>query len=58
VKKPLRSNHKLAIRKETVRTLNRLELIGVGGGEPTTTVTPTHIACSTLPACPPTTTTL
>lgn len=45
-----RNEPRLALRKETVRTLKRLELTQVAGGEPTTTVLPTHILC-TLRLC-------
>ena len=38
---------RLALRKETIRTLKRLELAQIAGGQPTTTVLPTHVECTT-----------
>lgn len=47
---------KLALRKDTLRVLNRLELSEIAAGLPTTTVLPTrgvcpsvHIVCNTTP---------
>lgn len=51
MKKQVRHDIRLALRKETVRALNQLDLDGVAGGEPTTTVIPTRILCPTVRIC-------
>jgi hypothetical protein len=52
MKKHVRNDHKLTLRKETVRMLSELELGNVGGGDPTTTVIPTRLECPTHVTCP------
>ena len=42
-----RNEPRLALRKETIRTLKRLELTQIAGGQPTTTVLLTHRECLT-----------
>lgn len=52
MKKSPRTGHKLALRKDTLRTLNQLDLAQVAAGQPTTTAQPTKIECpSILIAC-------
>jgi hypothetical protein len=47
VKNQPRNAPKLALRKETIRTLKVLELARIAGGQPTTTVLFTHVECDT-----------
>jgi hypothetical protein len=54
MKKSPRTAQKLALRKDTLRVLDQLDLSDVAGGLPTTTVLPTrglcpsvHIICDT-----------
>jgi hypothetical protein len=56
MKNQLRDARKLAVRKETVRTLDALELSEAAGGQVTTTVLPTRI-CLTARVCLTTATT-
>jgi hypothetical protein len=48
MKKQSRTCQKLALRKDTVRVLNQLDLAEVIAGQPTTTAQPTKIECQTL----------
>ncbi|HEX3762812.1 MAG TPA: hypothetical protein VHW23_29150 [Kofleriaceae bacterium] len=42
---------KLAVRHETVRQLNQLDLGQVAGGDVTSTVRPSRVICATLNNC-------
>jgi hypothetical protein len=48
MKKQPRSDRRLALRPETVRELTRLDLAQAAGGDPTSTVKPTHALCTQL----------
>jgi hypothetical protein len=45
MKRSPRTEQKLALRKDTVRALNRLDLAEVAGGEPTSTLRPSKVEC-------------
>ena len=48
MKKQSRNDHRLALRQEIVRQLTRLDLAQVAGGNPTSTVQPSHALCTQL----------
>jgi hypothetical protein len=55
MRKSPRTGPKLALRKDTLRVLNQLDLAEVIAGQPTTTVQHTRIDCPSLDNCTTTT---
>jgi len=51
MKKSPRTAQKLALRKDTLRALNQLDLAEVVAGQPTTTALPTRVECPTARIC-------
>ena len=51
MKSPRRTTQKLALRKDTLRILTRLDLTAVIGGNPTSTVLVTGCECASVDAC-------
>ncbi len=48
MKRSPRTAQKLALRKDTLRALNQLDLAEVAAGQPTTTAQPTKVECQSL----------